>query len=112
MTHQTKPEQPTNVRLVLTDGTRLPCRTTYLGLDDKHCHIWLATPIEDRISITCPRCNRTSHHPEDVRNGYCGNCHDWTDGHLSATIRSMEVEKLPAHTGIQVDLLGWGPTNR
>jgi len=20
----------------------------------------------------------TSHHPDDIREGYCGNCHDWT----------------------------------
>jgi transcriptional regulator with XRE-family HTH domain len=30
--------------------------------------------------ITCPRCGRTSFNPNDVREGYCGNCHDWTDG--------------------------------
>lgn len=29
-------------------------------------------------SITCPRCGMTSHHPTDVAEGYCGNCHDWT----------------------------------
>jgi hypothetical protein len=29
-------------------------------------------------SITCPRCGRTSHHPGDVAQGFCGNCHDWT----------------------------------
>jgi len=29
-------------------------------------------------SFTCPRCGRTSHHPDDVREGYCGACHDWT----------------------------------
>ena len=29
-------------------------------------------------SITCPVCGRTSHHPEDVRQGYCGYCSDWT----------------------------------
>lgn len=26
----------------------------------------------------CPRCERTSHHPADSREGYCGNCHDYT----------------------------------
>jgi ribosomal protein L37E len=30
--------------------------------------------------ITCPRCGRTSYNPNDVREGYCGNCHDWTHG--------------------------------
>jgi ribosomal protein L37E len=29
-------------------------------------------------SFTCPRCGRTSHHPDDVREGYCGACHAWT----------------------------------
>lgn len=29
-------------------------------------------------SITCPRCSRTSYNPNDVREGYCGNCHDYT----------------------------------
>lgn len=29
-------------------------------------------------SFTCPRCLRTSSHPEDARQGYCGYCHDWT----------------------------------
>lgn len=33
---------------------------------------------DSRTSITCPRCGRTSHHPKDVEEGYCGNCHDWT----------------------------------
>jgi hypothetical protein len=29
-------------------------------------------------SITCPICSRTSHHPEDVAQGYCGACHAFT----------------------------------
>lgn len=28
--------------------------------------------------FTCPRCTRTSHHPDDKRYGYCGHCHDYT----------------------------------
>jgi hypothetical protein len=36
-------------------------------------------PVAESVpSITCPRCGRTSHHPVDVREGYCGACHDWT----------------------------------
>ncbi len=31
-----------------------------------------------KASYTCPRCGRTSHDPNDVRERYCGNCHDWT----------------------------------
>jgi len=31
-------------------------------------------------SITCPVCDMTSYNPNDIREGYCGNCHDWTRG--------------------------------
>jgi len=31
-------------------------------------------------SITCPRCGMTSYNPNDIAEGYCGNCHDWTAG--------------------------------
>lgn len=34
--------------------------------------------MDVNIGITCPQCGRTSHHPEDVREGYCANCHWWT----------------------------------
>ncbi len=30
------------------------------------------------MSFTCPKCGRTSHHPEDAAQGYCGACHEWT----------------------------------
>lgn len=30
-------------------------------------------------SITCPKCKRVSHHPEDVRHRYCGACHAFHD---------------------------------
>lgn len=28
--------------------------------------------------FTCPRCGKTSYHPKDLEEGYCGHCHDWT----------------------------------
>jgi ribosomal protein S27AE len=28
--------------------------------------------------FACPRCGAVSHHPQDVLEGYCGRCHDWT----------------------------------
>lgn len=34
--------------------------------------------ISDQPSITCPACHRTSYHPKDIEEGYCGACHDWT----------------------------------
>ena len=30
------------------------------------------------MSITCPQCSMTSHHPKDEKYGYCSNCHDYT----------------------------------
>lgn len=32
------------------------------------------TPL---ASITCPRCGKTSYHPKDVSEKYCGNCHEF-----------------------------------
>lgn len=32
----------------------------------------------DPPSITCPNCGATSYNPNDIREGYCGNCHDFT----------------------------------
>jgi ribosomal protein S27AE len=29
-------------------------------------------------SFTCPKCGATSHNPNDLREGYCGRCHEWT----------------------------------
>jgi hypothetical protein len=31
-----------------------------------------------RGAVTCPKCNMTSHNPNDVEQGYCGNCHAYT----------------------------------
>jgi len=36
-----------------------------------------ARPAESE-SFTCPRCGATSWNPADIREGYCGRCHDWT----------------------------------
>lgn len=38
---------------------------------------WNGGPLP--ASFTCPRCGAVSYHPEDVRQGYCGRCHDWTE---------------------------------
>lgn len=35
-------------------------------------------------SFTCPLCGKTSYNPDDVREGYCGACHEWT-GELRVT---------------------------
>lgn len=30
------------------------------------------------LPFLCPRCRRSSHHPDDKRYGYCAHCHDYT----------------------------------
>ena len=40
-------------------------------------------------SFTCPRCGRTSHHPDDVREGYCGACRDWTRGEITGPLADV-----------------------
>lgn len=41
------------------------------------------------MGFTCPVCGRTSHSPDDMAEGYCANCHDWTgrlaDGKILVT---------------------------
>lgn len=33
-------------------------------------------------SITCPGCGATSHHPDDIRERYCGRCHQWSPSRI------------------------------
>lgn len=78
------PATPARLRLVLGMSTRRVRR------DDGRVivlHVTEGVPRDPLMyadglaappSITCPRCGRTSRHPDDVREGYCGACHDWT----------------------------------
>lgn len=51
--------------------------------------------------ITCPKCRKTSHNPNDITNNYCGNCHWWTsDPHLAGInpddlAKNLRVDPLP-----------------
>lgn len=38
--------------------------------------------------ITCPRCGMTSHNPNDVWHGYCGQCHEYTSPSMQARMAS------------------------
>lgn len=46
--------------------------------------------------FTCPRCGRTSWHPEDKRQGYCGACHAFTASPAVAVRRGPMVAGEPA----------------
>ena len=47
------------------------------------------------VHITCPRCGMTSSNPNDVREGYCGNCHDWTGSARVITGASGAADPTP-----------------
>jgi len=34
--------------------------------------------MTEQPSYVCPRCGARSYNPNDIREGYCGRCHDWT----------------------------------
>lgn len=41
-------------------------------------------------TFTCPRCGAASVHPDDIREGYCGRCHDWTGNTgVAPSLRSL-----------------------
>lgn len=43
--------------------------------------------------FTCPKCLAVSHHPEDVRQGYCGRCHDFTGIYAGDTPTRLAAEQ-------------------
>ena len=32
--------------------------------------------------ITCPKCGMKSYNENDIKHGYCGNCHEFTRGEV------------------------------
>jgi hypothetical protein len=57
-----------------------------------HC----AERDQDAADFTCPECKMTSHNPDDVANGYCGNCHTFhaagREDALTRTVRRLHTE--------------------
>ncbi len=51
-------------------------------------------------SITCPRCKRTSHNPNDVLNKYCGACFRFHDE--TAAVRAHGPYLNPKYHGLIV----------
>lgn len=60
----------------------------------------VADPVRDHDvahlaeTITCPVCHRTSHNRNDVIQGYCGYCRDWTSGRRNGYARHLLREYL------------------
>lgn len=47
-------------------------------------------------SITCPKCGFTSFNPNDVRERYCGNCHDWISDNPTTVRLGIRLDELLA----------------
>lgn len=56
-------------------GTLVACHMAAGHLEP---HSWDLDRQGQASSFVCPVCGAESGHPEDVRHGYCGACHDFT----------------------------------
>lgn len=59
-------------------------------------------PTVAAMAITCPYCGRTSHHPQDEANRYCGSCHWWTSDPESAPLRPPPAEVRAAFSSLEI----------
>jgi predicted RNA-binding Zn-ribbon protein involved in translation (DUF1610 family) len=70
-------------------------------------------PKLEGVAFTCPRCGRTSHHPEDARQGYCGACGDWTGPGVpgEGTARDYQCESCGQRMAVPPEHVGrvWCP---
>lgn len=56
--------------------------------------------------FTCPRCGMTSHNPNDVAEGYCGNCHDHTGKTEASELLKILLTDGSVQEGDPLGLLG------
>jgi ribosomal protein L37E len=59
-------------------------------------------------SITCPRCGRTSYHPVDVQERYCGACRAWhadlrADRGGALRVRRITATEIVAASGLTAE---------
>lgn len=52
--------------------------------------------------FTCPVCGRTSHHPTDLEQGYCGACRGWTGVPAAERVRLWAARWEPPDAGEEV----------
>lgn len=55
--------------------------------------------MTEEPSITCPKCGMTSFNRNDISEGYCGNCHDWTGTPQPLDDRGLWVRSDPRADG-------------
>jgi hypothetical protein len=45
-------------------------------------------------SFVCPHCGAESFNPNDIRERYCGRCHQFEDDRLDAMVGSVAIKRL------------------
>lgn len=69
---------PVHVRMGLTKDGQGPADPPDPNFDHWGCWCDDVSCPGPPPRITCPSCGLTSYNPNDIRQGYCGLCHDWT----------------------------------
>jgi hypothetical protein len=64
------------------------------------------------VSYTCPRCGRTSHNPNDVRERYCGACHTFEGDEVSLFEEMLMATGVPRHQAHVLLLLAEAESER
>jgi hypothetical protein len=67
------------------------------GKDESESDI--VTDTAAPTSFTCPDCGMTSHHPDDAKHGYCGNCHAFTGSKPTELSEKAVTERADAAAG-------------
>lgn len=57
---------------------------------------YLRTLDDDAPRYTCPRCGTTTYHPDNIEQGFCDECQNWTRIRRYATLRAAHDVALPA----------------
>ena len=58
-------------------GRPKPGARTAAGHEQARASAFFALLYGQKPHITCPQCHLTSYHREDVRQRFCGNCHEF-----------------------------------
>lgn len=66
-----------------------PCKCKSMKWRGQRLRMGPLGPLNDP-SFTCPVCDMTSHNPNDVEWGYCGNCHGYT-GTVDAMMKAKRM---------------------
>jgi ribosomal protein L37E len=75
--------------------TRIPSRTILNFGFAASRYRYVRTIDNEHPRYMCPRCGMTSYNANDIEQGYCGACHDWTRIRRYAVIEAAADVELP-----------------